>query len=333
MMSTNTPLPPLLEAFFTERLQRQKQVSPHTVASYRDTFCLLLRYVERCLHKAPSALLLTDLDATLISHFLDHLEHERGTSARSRNVRLAAIHSFFCYCALHAPSCSGLIQQVLAIPSKRYERSAIEYLTRPEIEALIAAPNQGTWAGRRDRTLLLLASQTGLRVSELTGLCWQDITLDTGAHVRCQGKGRKTRCTPLRKGVVTALRGWQREQQGQPPQPVFPNTRGQPLSRDGVAYLLDKHVLTAQQQCSSLRGKRVTPHTLRHGAAMELLQNGVDCAVIALWLGHETMDTTQIYLHASLELKQQALDKTSPVKGRAGRYQPDDALLAFLKNL
>jgi len=332
-MKVNMPLPPLLEAFFTERLQRQKQVSPHTLASYRDTFCLLLRYVERRLHKAPSALLLTDLDATLIGDFLDYLEHERGTSARSRNVRLAAIHSFFGYCALQAPSCSGLIQQVLAIPSKRYERRAITFLTRPEMEALIAAPDQRTWAGRRDRTLLLLALQTGLRVSELTGLCWQDITFGTGAHVRCHGKGRRTRCTPLRKDVVAALRAWQREQHHDPHQPVFPNTRGQPLSRDGVAYLLAKHVMIAQRQCPSLTEKRVTPHTLRHAAAMELLQNGVDCAVIALWLGHETMDTTQIYLHASLELKQQALDKTSPVQGRLGRFQPDDALLTFLKNL
>jgi site-specific recombinase XerD len=333
MMDTDPRLPILLEAFFTKRLQRQKQVSPHTIASYRDTFCLLLRYVERCLHKAPSTLRLTDLEATLISHFLDDLEHERGISARSRNVRLAAIHSFFRYCALHAPDCSGLIQQVLAIPSKRYERSGIAFLTRPEIEALIGAPDQNTWAGRRDRTLLLLALQTGLRVSELIGLCWQDIIFGTGAYVRCQGKGRKTRSTPLRKDAVRALRAWQREQQHSPDQPVFPNARGQPLSRDGIAYLLDKHVLTAQQQCSSLVGKRVTPHTLRHSAAMELLQNGVDCAVIALWLGHESMDTTQIYLHASLELKQRALDKTSPVKGSPDRYQPDDALLGFLKNL
>ena len=332
-MSANDSFPVLLEAFFTERLQHQKQVSAHTLASYRDTFCLLLRYAQQQLHKPPSVLTLADLNAALISAFLDYLAQERGTSPRSRNVRLAAIHSFFRYSALHAPSYSGLIQQVLAIPSTRYERQPIEVLTRPEIEALIAAPDQSTWTGRRDRTLLLLAVQTGLRVSELIGLRWQDITFGTGAHVRCQGKGRKARCTPLRKDAITALRAWQREQQSPPNEPVFLNARGQPLSRDGVAYLLAKHVATAQQSCPSLERKRIAPHALRHSAAMELLQSGVDCAVIALWLGHETMDTTQIYLHASLELKQRALDKTTPVKGSPGRYRPDDELLAFLKSL
>jgi len=240
---------------------------------------------------------------------------------------------FFHYAALCAPSHSGLIQRVLAIPSKRYDRTPIAFLTAAEVDALLAVPDQQTWAGRRDRTLLLVAVQTGLRVSELIGLCWQDITLGTGAHVRCQGKGRKERCTPLRKDLITALRAWQRAQQSRPEAPVFPSTRGGPLSRDGVAYLLTKHVRAAQQQCPSLYGKRISPHVLRHSAAMALLHSGVDCAMIALWLGHESMDTTQMYLHASLELKQQALDKTTPVNGRPGRYQPDDALLAFLKSL
>jgi site-specific recombinase XerD len=294
---------------------------------------LLRRFTQKRLGKTPSALTLDDLDAPVISAFLDDLEHERGTSARSRNVRLAAIHSFFHYAALRAPSHSGLIQRVLAIPSKRYDRTPIAFLTGAEIDALLAAPAQHTWAGRRDRTLLLVAVQTGLRVSELSGLCWQDITLDTGAHVRCQGKGRKERCTPLRKDAITALRAWQREQQSHAEEPVFPSIRGGPLGRDGVAYLLAKHVATAQQHCPSLHGKRVSPHVLRHSAAMALLHSGVDSAVIALWLGHETMDTIQMYLHASLELKQQALDKTTPVNGRPGRYQPDDALLAFLKSL
>ncbi|MGI9287102.1 MAG: tyrosine-type recombinase/integrase [Pseudomonadales bacterium] len=307
--------------------------TPHTIASYRDTFCLLLRFAQQRLRKTPSALTLADLDVLLISAFLDYLEHERGTSARSRNVRLAAIHSFYRYTALHAPSYSGLIQQVLAIPSKRYERHPIEFLTRPEIEALLAVPDPQTWAGRRDRTLLLLALQTGLRVSELVGLCWQDIAFGTGAHVRCLGKGRKTRCTPLRKDVITALRAWQREQQAQPNEPVFPNARGHRLSRDGIAYLLAKHLVTAQQQCPSLAHKQLSPHSLRHSAAMELLQSGVDCAVIALWLGHESMDTTQIYLHASLELKQHALEKTTLIDGQPRRYQPDDELLVFLKDL
>jgi integrase/recombinase XerD len=331
-MSANT-FPTLLEAFFTERLVQQKHVSAHTIASYRDTFCLLLRYVEQRLHKAPSKVALEDLDAPLIAGFLDHLQENRGTSARSRNVRLAAIHSFFRYAALQVPDQSGLIERVLAIPSKRYERSPIAYLTQPEIEALLAAADLSSWLGRRDRTLLLVALQTGLRVSELIGLRWQDVTLDTGAHVCCQGKGRKNRCTPLRKDAVVALRAWRREQTRDPLAPVFPTTRGVPLSRDGVAYLLAKHVARAREQCPSLEGKRVSPHVLRHSAAMALLHSGVDCAVIALWLGHESMETTQIYLHASLELKQQALDKTTPINGSPGRYRPDDNLLAFLKSL
>ena len=227
----------------------------------------------------------------------------------------------------------GLIQRVLAIPSKRYDRTPIAFLTDVEIEALLAAPDQHRWAGRCDRTLLLLAVQTGLRVSELSRLCWQDITLGTGAHVRCQGKGRKERCTPLRQDAVTALRAWQREQQSRPEDPVFPSTRGGALRRDGIAYLLAKHVATAQQHCPSLQGKEVTPHVLRHSTAMTLLHSGVDSVVIAMWLGHETMDTIQMYLHASLELKQKALDKTTPVNGQPGRYQPDDDLLAFLKSL
>jgi integrase/recombinase XerD len=332
-MSTNTAFPSLLERFFTERLMQQKRASGHTLASYRDTFCPLLRYAEKTVHKAPSRLALENLDAPMISAFLDHLQAVRGTSARSRNVRLAAIHSFFQYAALQAPDHGGLIERVLAIPSKRYERSPIAYLTQSEIEALLAAPDLSTWLGRRDRTLLLVALQTGLRVSELTGLRWQDVSLDTGAHVCCQGKGRKNRCTPLRKDAATALRAWQREQPKDPSAPVFPTARGTPLSRDAVAYVVAKHVASARQQCPSLEGKRVSPHVLRHSAAMTLLHNGVDGAVIAMILGHESMDTTQIYLHASLELKQQALDKTPPTNGPPGRYRPDDALLAFLKSL
>lgn len=332
-MSANTAFPTLLETFFTERLVQQKRASAHTLASYRDTFCLLLRYAEQRLNKAPSRLALADLDAPLIGAFLDHLQERRGTSARSRNVRLAAIHSFFRYAALQVPDHSGLIERVLAIPSQRYERSPIAYLAQQEIEALLAAPDQSTWLGRRDRTLLLVALQTGLRVSELIGLRWQDVSLDTGAHVCCQGKGRKNRCTPLRKDTIAALRAWRREQPHDPLEPVFPTARATPLSRDGVAYVLAKHLARARQQCPSLEGKRVSPHVLRHSAAMTLLHSGVDCAVIAMWLGHESMETTQIYLHASLALKQQALDKTTPTSRSPGRYRPDDALLAFLKSL
>ena len=332
-MSANITFSALLETFFTEWLLQQKCVSPHTIASYRDTFCLLLRYAKNQLHKTPEKLSLPELNASLIVAFLDYLQQERGTSARSRNVRLAAIHSFYHYVALQAPSYSGLIEQVLAIPSMRYERHPIEFLTHDEIEVLLASIDQKTWFGRRDRTMLLLALQTGLRVSELIGLYWKDIFLGTGAHVCCLGKGRKTRCTPLRKDTVTALQSWRYEQIDPSGTPVFPNMRGLPLSRDGVAYILAKYVAIARKQCPSMQQKRISPHVLRHSAAMELLQSGVDCAVIALWLGHESMDTTQIYLHASLKIKEQALDKTKPTNGKLGRYRPDDNLIAFLKGL
>lgn len=332
-MTTLANFPGLLEAFFTDRLMRQRQASPHTIASYRDTFRLLLDFVSLRLKKAPSALSLADLDAPLIGAFLDHLERARGISARTRNVRLAAIHSFFKYAAFQQPAHSALIQRVLAMPSKRYDKSAIEFLSRSEIDALVAAPDQQTWIGRRDRALLLLAVQSGLRVSEQLGLRCQDVALGTGAHVRCRGKGRKERCTPLRKETVMVLRAWLREQNGPPENPLFPNIRGGQLSRDAVEDLLAKHVRTASLRCPSLKQKRVSPHVLRHTAAMDLLQHGVDRSVIALWLGHESVETTQMYLHANLQLKEAALARTAPLNVRAGRYRPGDRLLAFLNSL
>jgi site-specific recombinase XerD len=332
-MPTETTFPHLLEAFFTDRLMQQRQASPNTIASYRDTFTLLLRFSHQCLRKAPSALGLADLDAPFLGIFLDHLEQERGNRASSRNARLAAIHSFFHYVALYEPQHSALIQRVLAIPSKRAEQTPIAFLTRPEIEALLAAPDQTTWIGRRDRTLLLLAVQTGLRVSELIGLRCQDVVLGAGAHVRCYGKGRKERSIPLRKETVAVLRVWLRKRQGALLDVAFPNHRGGSLSRDAVEYLLAKHLVKARQTCASLQQKHVTPHVRRHTAAMELLQSGVDRAVIALWLGHESVETTQRYFHASLELKEQALAKTAPLDAPPSRYQPDDELLAFLKGL
>lgn len=333
-MNTATPFAAHLEGFFTDRLMRQRKASPHTIASYRDTFRLLLNYAQRNLKKAPSDLAMEDLDTPFIGSFLDHLEKQRGNSARSRNVRLAAVHSFFRYVALHEPQHVALAQRVLAMPSKRYTRRPIEFLTRPEVEALLAAPNPHTWAGRRDRTLLLVDVQTGLRASELLGLQCQDIVLAPGAHVRCHGKGRKDRCTPIRrKDTVAAVRCWLRERQGHPTDPLFPNVRGGPLSHDGLEYLLSKHVATARQHCASLKKKHVTPHVLRHTSAIDLLQHGVDRSVIALWLGHESAETTNIYLHADLQMKEQALAKTEPLNMRPNRYQPDDQILAFLKSL
>jgi site-specific recombinase XerD len=323
----------LLQAFFTERLIRERSASPHTIASYRDTFRLLIAFARRCLKKPPTKLAAQEVDTPFILRFLDYLEGERGNSPRSRNVRLAAIHSFFTYVALQEPSLGAVAQRVLAIQNKRCAKKPVDFLTRAESDALLAAPDQTTWSGRRDRTLLLMALQTGLRVSELIGLRCEDVALETGAHVRCTGKGRKTRCVPLRKEVVTALRHWLRERKGRPVDALFPNAPGQCLSRDGVAYILSRHVNTARTRCASLKAKRVSPHVLRHTTAMDLLQHGVDRSVIALWLGHESMETTQVYLHANLELKETALAKTEPFTGPNRRYRAPESLLAFLQSL
>ena len=289
-MKTAATFSELLQAFFTDRLMGQCNASALTIASYRDAFCLLMAYAQRCLKKPPTKLAIQDLDAPFVLRFLDYLERERGNSPRSRNVRLAAIHSFFNYVALHEPAVGAVAQRVLAIQSKRCAKNPVDFLTRGESEAVLDAPDQTTWSGRRDRTLLLVALQTGLRVSELIGLRRQDVVLESGAHVRCTGKGRKTRCVPLRKEVVAALRLWLRERDGQPAEAVFASARGQPLSRDGVQYILTQHVKTARAKCPSLEAKHVSPHVLRHSCAMNLLQHGVDRSVIALWLGHESMD-------------------------------------------
>jgi site-specific recombinase XerD len=311
----------------------QRQASPHTIASYRDTFRLLLEFAQKRLHKEPSKVAFADLDPPLIGAFLDALEKSRGNSARSRNLRLTAVRSFFHYAALEEPAHSALIQRVLAMPSKRYQKKLVGFLTRPEIDALLAAPDPKLWAGRRDHAFLLVAVQTGLRLSEMIHLRRADVILGTGAHVRCIGKGRKERCTPLTKQARTVLRAWFKDP-SRNDEIVFPNARGGKLSPDGVQYLLAKHIAVAQQSCPSLKTKRVTPHVLRHSAAMELLQAGVDRSVIALWLGHESVETTQIYHDANLVLKEQALAKTTPSKTKAAaRYRPGDKLLEFLKGL
>jgi site-specific recombinase XerD len=323
----------LLEGFFTQRLMQQRQASRHTVASYRDTFRLLLQFAQQRLHKAPATLALEDIDAPLVTTFLNELEQVRGVTARTRNLRLTAVHSFFHYAAFEAPANAAQIQRVLAIPAKRFTRPLVPFLSRQEVDALLAAPDQGSWSGRRDHALILLAVQTGLRLSELTSLRREDLHFGAGAHVRVIGKGRKERCTPLSKSTRAVLTAWVREPPRAEDQPLFPNARGGRLSAHGVHYLLDKHVAVAAGQCSSLKNKRVSPHVLRHTTAMDLLQAGVDCSVIALWLGHESIETTQIYLDADLALKEQVLDKTTPPNGKPGRYQPDDRLLEFLKGL
>ena len=318
-MRNITNLPTLLQSFFTTRLLTQRKVSPHTVASYRDTFRLLLQFAQKRLGKAPSQLELDDLDTRLVGAFLEDLEKHRGNGATSRNLRLTAIRSFFRYAALEAPAQSAMIQRVLAIPNQRRPRVQVGFLTRPEIQALLAAPNRTNWLGRRDYALLITAVQTGLRLSEMTALRHEDVSLGAGAHVRCQGKGRKERCTPLAKPTVAVLKAWIREQGREDSKTLLPSTRGGPLSADGVQHLVARHLVKARKTCPSLRKKRVSPHVLRHAAAMELLQAGVDRAVIALWLGHESVETTQIYLDADLALKEQALAKTQPVKGAPKR--------------
>lgn len=323
----------LLEGFFTHRLMQQRQASPHTIASYRDTFKLLLQFIQQRLHKAPSKLLLEDINAPVVVAFLNELEEVRGVTARTRNLRLTAVHSFFRYVAFEAPSHAAQIQRVLAIPAKRFTRALVPFLTRAEVDALLAAPDQHTWSGRRDHALILLAVQTGLRLSELTGLMREDLKLGVGAHVRVTGKGRKERCTPLSKNTRAVLVAWMREPPKAEGQPLFPNARGGRLSAHGVQYLLSKHVNKARDTCPSLKSKRVSPHVLRHTTAMDLLQQGVDLSLIALWLGHESIETTQIYLDANIEMKEKILAMTNPPNGKPGRYRPDDRLLAFLKGL
>ena len=323
----------LLERFFTQRLMQQRQASAHTIASYRDTFKLLLQFVQKHLRKAPSALALEDIDAPLVMAFLDEMEGARGITARTRNLRLTAVHSFFRFTAFEAPTHSAQIQRVLAIPAKRFTRALVPFLSRQEVDALLAAPDQQTWSGRRDHALLLMAVQTGLRLSELTSLKHDNLHVGVGAHVRVIGKGRKERCTPLSKNTRAVLAAWAREPPLTEGQPLFPNARGGNLSSHGVHYLLNKHVRTAAVNCPSLNNKRVSPHVLRHTTAMDLLQEGVEQSTIAMWLGHESIETTQIYLDADLAMKQAVLDKTTPPEGKPGRYRPDDPLLAFLKGL
>lgn len=332
-MTTAANFAPLLERFFTQRLMQQRQASSHTISSYRDTFRQFLKFVQQRLHKPPARLSFEEIDAPLIVAFLDDLEKRQDVSIRSRNLRLTAIHSFFRYAAFEAPAQCAQIQRVLAIPSKRFTRTLVPFLTRPEVDALLAAPDQRTWSGRRDHAFLLVAVQTGLRLSEMTGLKRADIVLGAGAHVRVIGKGRKERCTPFAKSTRAVLQAWLREPQRGDGDVLFPSAKGERLSVHGVQYLLTKHRLAASKVCPSLKQKRVTVHRLRHTMAMDLLQSGADRAVIALWLGHESVETTQIYLDATLAMKEQALAKTSPRPGKPGRYKPGDQLLDFLNSL
>jgi site-specific recombinase XerD len=331
-MSTTT-LPSLLQKFFTERLTSQMQASPNTISGYRDTFRLLLSFASQRLGRVPTNLIVEDLNGDLVSSFLDHLETSRSNSARSRNTRLAAIRSFFRFMAMHEPAHMLQCQRILAMPSKRYVRRTVDFLDRDEIDALLAAPNRSTWLGRRDHVLLLVAVQTGLRASELVNLLLRDVVIGTGAHIRCEGKGRKQRCTPLRKETLKVIQAWITERGGTDNDSLFPTGRGNRLSRDALEQIIHRHVATASKSCPTLAGKRVSPHVLRHSTAMQLLQHDVDQSVIALWLGHESVETTQIYVHADLRLKEKALARVAATTQKPGRYKPDDKLLAFLESL
>jgi integrase/recombinase XerD len=328
-----TTLAPTLQSFFTDRLIRQRQASPHTIAAYRDTFKLLLAYACQRTGTEPSRLALTDLDAPLISGFLDHLEHQRGNSVRTRNARLAAVHSLFHYAALRHPDQAAVIQRVLSIPPKKSDKALVTWLTDTEVSALLAAPDPGTWTGRRDLTMLTVAIQTGLRASELTSLSIADVHLGTGAHVSCLGKGRKQRVTPLTRDTVKLLRAWLTERGGGPADPLFPTRRGGRLSCDALQQRVAQHASRAAQACPTLGTRKITPHVMRHTAAMRLLRAGVDSTVLALWLGHENVATTSVYIHADLELKERALARTTPIHAAPGRYKPADKIMEFLSNL
>lgn len=328
-----TTLAPTLQAYITERLIRQRQASPHTVASYRDTFKLLLVFAQQQTGKPPSKLAVADLDAPLIGAFLEHLEIDRGNSIRTRNTRLAAIHSLFRYAALLHPEDAAVIQRVLAMPSKRFESSVVSYLTEDEIDALLAATDQGTWTGRRDRAMLALAFQTGLRASELTALTVGDVHLGTGAHVSCLGKGRRQRITPLTASTARLLERWMTERSSLRADALFPTRRGNHLSRDGLERRITRYATLAATSCPTLANKRISPHIMRHSAAMRLVDAGVDIVTVALWLGHQNVATTQVYVHADLALKERALARIAPKDLPPGRFQPSDQLLAFLEGL
>ena len=328
-----TLLAPTLEAFFTQHMAGHREASPRTIGSYRDTWRLFLGYAREKTGAAPAGLDIAALDAGLVSGFLTHLEQDRGNTARTRNARLAALRSFFKFAALRHPEHAATIARVLAIPAKKHGRTSVSYLTAGEIKALLAAPDTMTWHGRRDHALLALAAQTGLRCSELTGLTRGDVRTETGPTVRCHGKGRKDRVTPLTANVAAVIRTWLCQQPGDPGDPLFPTITGRRLSSDAVQDLVRQHVATAEAGCPSIRDKNVTPHTLRHSAAMALLHAGVDPVTIALWMGHESPRSTQPYIHADLKLKEEALARTSSPTTKTGRYRPPDKLLAFLESL
>ena len=332
-LKASSGFPALLQDFFCQRLIGQRNVTPRTVAAYRDTFRLLLRYAESRLHRPPVTIKLSELDAPLILDFLDHLEHDRGNCARTRNLRLAAIRSFLRYAAYCDPTALPMVQRALAIPTKRFDKPLLGFLSRPEIQAILEAPDRSTWSGQRDHVMLTTFYNTGARVSEVVAMCVGDLDLGHAASVRVRGKGRKQRATPLWRATTKVLRPWLKRIGQDSETPLFPNRYGRTLSRSGVEKRLRIAVAIAEKRCASLRGRRISPHTLRHTTAMHLLQSGVDLTVIALWLGHESPATTHQYVEADLAMKQRALESLQEPSTRRQRFQASDRLLAFLEGL
>lgn len=330
-----TALAPTLQSFFTGYLIGQRDASSHTILAYRDTFRLLLAYIHERAGIAPSDLDITIVNAELVGDFLTMLEQQRGNTPQTRNARLAAIHSLFKHAARHHPEHAELIAEVLAIPAKNTHRTIVTYLTEPEVTALLASPDRATATGRRDHLIILLMITTGVRVCELTALTRADVHLPSpGAHIAVSGKGRKDRIIPLQPLTVATIRAWLAESTGPPNTPVF-TARGttRKLTTDAVAQRLKLHTTRAATDCPTLTGRTVSPHVLRHTTAMRMLSAGIDITTIALWLGHESPDSTRPYIHADLQLKQNALDRTAPPDTTPGRYRASDTLLAFLRAL
>ncbi len=325
--------PALLQDFFQRRLISERGASAHTIASYRDTFALLLHYVEQRTGRTPSALTLDDLDAPTILSFLDYLETDRVNSPRTRNLRLTAIRSFMRHASLRDPTSLPVAQRVLAISSKRFDRPALAYLTRKEVEALLDAPDRATWSGQRDAVLLAVLYNTGARVSEITRLRVADVLLDRASALHLHGKGRKERVVPLWKSTAAQLRTWLQRLDPSPNTPVFPNRAGRQLSRSGVEQRLRVAVGKAAQRCPSLAAQHISPHTIRHTTAMHLLQSGVDVTVIALWLGHEDTATTHLYVEADLAMKEAGLRRLEDPTPHPVTFTASDRLLAFLEAL
>jgi site-specific recombinase XerD len=323
----------LLQRFFTERLVQQKNASPRTISSYRDTFRLFLQFAKQRLRKPPTRIELTDLNTSLVSAFLNHLEVDRHNTIRSRNVRFAALRSFLQYAGLLAPTALGTIRGVMAMPMKRFERPLVGYLAREEVEALLNAPDPATWCGRRDRAMLATLYNTGARVSELIGMRVGDVVLDRSSAICIHGKGRKERAVPLWRTTAKQIRLWLRQNHFARDHPLFPNRTGGPMTRTGVTDRLKLAAVTAATHCPQLKKRHISPHIVRHATAMNMLQSGVDITVIALWLGHESPATTHMYVEADLAMKERAIKRLQAPNVKTARYRPTDQLLAFLEGL